>query len=158
MRAVTRDGGLVVAVDPGLVTGLAVLHFPEMRFGSEQVEGRHAFYDTLNGVLGSGIPAELVCEKYVITQRSAQVSPQYDALYIIGHLDAVCHRLGIPFTLQTPAQAKSFASDDKLKRAGWYRATPGGHANDAARHLLRYVVRTYPADARPLLYPTEEAT
>ena len=44
------------------------------------------------------------------------------------------------FVRQTPAQAKSFGTDDKLRRLGWYTPTPGGHANDAARHLLAFAV------------------
>lgn len=151
------DGGpLIIAVDPGLVTGMAVFHVPTGALQATECEGRHHFYEVLNQAIGSGYPPEVVCESYVITARSAQVSAQYDALYIIGHLDAVCHRLGIPLTLQSPGQAKSFSSDSKLKRLGWWNPTPGGHANDALRHLLRYIVRQHPAVGKSLLAAIRE--
>jgi len=37
---------------------------------------------------------------------------------------------------QSPAEAKSFATNDKLRTAGFWTPTTGGHSNDAARHLL----------------------
>ena len=38
--------------------------------------------------------------------------------------------------------AKSFATDAKLKALDWYERTKDGHANDAARHLVVYLVKS----------------
>lgn len=135
-----EEGIVTVAIDPGLVTGIAVYHWPKGHFASEQVEGRFDLYKRLNMMMESGFQMEFVAERFTITAQTAQKSPQYDALYIIGHVEAVCYASGIPFALQTPTQAKAFSTDEKLKRLGWYKPTIGGHANDAARHMLRWLV------------------
>lgn len=136
----TEEGIVTVALDPGLTSGLAVYHWPKGHFASEQVEGRFDLYKRLNTMMASGFQMEFVLERFTINSQTFAKSPQYDALYIIGHVEAVCYASGIPFALQTPTQAKAFSTDDKLKKLGWYKPTPGGHANDAARHLLRWLV------------------
>lgn len=135
---------VLVAVDPGGTTGVAMyrsggLPRYEHNFTSGQVEGRAEFMDTFDEMVEMGVPLIVVCESYTITGATAQKSQQYDALYLIGALEHVCRKLGFPFELQTPAQAKSFSTDEKLQAIGWY--APGqGHANDAARHALRFAV------------------
>jgi len=57
----------------------------------------------------------------------------------IGAMRLIADHGGVQFVRQTPAQAKSFATDDKLRKLGWFSPTPGGHANDATRHLLVYL-------------------
>lgn len=135
---------VLVAVDPGLTTGVAMFRHGglpnfEHNFTSGQVEGRGEFMDTFDEMVEMGVPLAVVCESYTITGATAQKSQQVDALYIIGALEYVCRKLGFPFELQSPAQAKSFATDEKLQAIGWY-APGNGHANDAARHALRAVV------------------
>lgn len=149
---------VILAFDPGLVTGWAALDPDSGGFTSGQTEGRHAFYRQIEAGLASGCTFELIGEKYTITARTAQLTAQYDALYIIGAIDYLCEKTGIPLTLQTPAQAKGFATDTKLKAVEWYTPTKGGHANDAARHLLTYVAsRKQLLAGKPLLNKIVEA-
>lgn len=126
----------ILAVDPGGTTGWAYWKDGEFTSGEES--------DWLYWLCEGGSPFEdivhhLVIEKYTITAKTAKLSQQTDALRCTGALE--CHAWA--FTQvhwQTPAEAKSFSTDFKLKRIGWYR--PGkGHANDAARHLLLLCVR-----------------
>ena len=128
----------VLAVDPGLTTGWATWHYGEPGYFT-QTEGQMEFLDQAVQILDIYQP-EVVCEAYIITGETAKKSRQYEPLEIIGALRWECHRRGLPFKLQTPAQAKGFATDDKLKALGWYNASKGGHSNDAARHLLTYMV------------------
>ena len=54
---------------------------------------------------------------------------QADAHWAIGintTLAFWCQKHGVPLTQQTPATAKSFATDAKLRRIGWYKPTKGG--------------------------------
>ena len=82
----------------------------------------------------------IVCEDFRITMQTAKKSAQPDALKIIGALDYLAFRDGAKFVLQTPADAKRFATDDRLRKAGLW--TPGRrHANDAARHLFLYLCK-----------------
>lgn len=135
---------VIVGVDPGGHTGIAtyrsggLVNTPGTEFASTEIDGRFAFYDLFDTVVGLGVPLVVVCESYIITGATAAKSQQLDALYIIGALERQCRKLGHPFHLQPPS-AKAFAPDDKLKALGWY--TPGkGHSNDAARHLLKFAV------------------
>jgi len=144
----------IIAIDPGAVTGWA--EFREGRpLRTLEIAGRHSVYEEfIWGTEESWYirgDTEVVCEDYIISARTVKVTPQKDPLYIIGWLEGECHRCNIPFTLQTPSQAKSFATDDKLKYLGWYTPTKDGHANDASRHLLTYLVNKYPKVGRDLL-------
>jgi len=81
----------------------------------------------------------VVCESFI--PRPGAHSWQPDALYTIGALKYLCERENVEFALQSPANAKKFSTDAKLKRIGWYIRTPDGHTNDALRHLLLAAVK-----------------
>jgi len=133
---------MTLAIDPGLVTGWAL--YPG--FISGQVEGRFAFYNWFEGIPA---PDRVVCEDFLISERTIKASRQADPHRIIGYLEGVCYERGIEFYLQTPAQAKSFASDDKLRAVDWFFPSKGGHQNDAARHLLTWLVK-HPTEGKAL--------
>lgn len=142
----------VLAVDPGGTTGWASLD-PTGNFQSGEVR------DWLNWCshvwrLLSTEEYTVVVERYTVTTETAKKTRQYDALEIIGVLRWLCHLTGSPFVMQTPSQAKSFGTDRKLHRIGWF-LRGRGHANDAARHLLCYAVTHGLVDARQFL---EEGT
>lgn len=81
-------------------------------------------------------PGILVCEDFV--PRGQALTWQPASLHIIGYLMGEADFYGWEFRLQTPAQAKGFATNEKLKRAAWW--VPGqDHARDALRHLLTYL-------------------
>lgn len=142
----------VLAVDPGGVTGLA-LWDPQMfaphhgpngyePFGSWQVEGYEGAVRSLWDEVTCA-PDALVCEGFVIRSNTHKLDSGAfsHTTDLIGACRYLAHEHGVPFYRQTPAEAKAFASDEKLRRLGWYNATPGGHANDAARHLLTFLVK-----------------
>lgn len=136
---------LIVAVDPGLTTGIAVWN--DGRFHSEEND------DPMMTLLGLDFAIEkadhIVCENFVPRPR---VTWQPDALHIIGTLRYLCWRAQVPFHLpkQGGNTAKSYATDERLKKAGFY--VPGkGHANDAARHLLKFLVRQNLISAEDIL-------
>ncbi len=82
----------------------------------------------------------VVCEDYIITPQTLKKTRQLYSLHLIGFFKYLCRIMDIPFILQTPAEAKSFSTNDKLKALGWYFPTPDGHQNDAIRHLMLYLV------------------
>lgn len=155
MLKATNDRHIVFAYDPGLVTGWACYEPATQAFVSGQVPGRHDFYRQFEQSIAYGGTIEVVGEKFVITGRTATLTAQYDALYINGTVDYLAEKLGFPFELQTPREAKAFATDTKLKALGWYKPTKGGHANDATRHLLTYISNK--AAGRPELLKIVEA-
>lgn len=78
----------------------------------------------------------VVCEAFKITQRTAQLSAQHWSLEIIGALRWMCHSAGVEFVLQTPAEAKSFVPDQRLRDLGMWTPGKEDHARDATRHLV----------------------
>jgi hypothetical protein len=126
---------MIIAVDPGGRTGMAT--WPNFS-SAEVAEPMEVVRIVEDAMAPEGAVDAVVCENF---RPRPRVTWQPDALHIIGGLRYVCWRHGVPLVLQEPAQAKTFATDDRLKAAGFY--VPGmGHANDAARHLLRYLVRS----------------
>jgi hypothetical protein len=125
----------VLAVDPGGNTGIA--------WYDSEGEEHEAF------ILPFGADQDwiadniwladfVVCEDFIIsagTLRKGQDGSKM-ALETIGVLRYLARVHGKAFTLQAPADARTFDQDwSKLKKLGWY--TPGpDHARSASRHLL----------------------
>lgn len=142
----TFEGTRIIAVDPGGTTGLAFWSHPDCQtpFKDEPRERQHK--DQMLEDIGGwsqrlGGSLTVVCEKYTITSRTAKLSQQTDALKIIGVLEYFQHLYGIRVVMQTPADAKRFSTDARLKAADLWHPTKGGHANDACRHLFMYMVK-----------------
>ncbi len=130
----TRSPLRVLAVDPGGTTGMAWWGY---RPAGESVSfteepDRFHLYDRVRVAR----PDVIICENFV--PRSGALTFQPEALRIIGYLEGWAQENGVEFVLQTPAQAKSFATQAKLKAVGWWPKGLG-HAQDAARHLLVYL-------------------
>ena len=145
----------VVAVDPGGTTGLA-LWSPALGLSMRELSPADQAVDWLADVLGSGNPKRsVVVERYIITPATAKMSQQHDALEIIGAVKFLVRKYGHTLTMQTPAEAKKFSTDTKLKNVGWYQ--PGlPHARDASRHALLYLAKQGIIDLHTLLGGTIE--
>jgi len=132
---------MILAVDPGKATGVAVYGSGE--FKSQVIQGGLiGFVDWFDDMQfpHCGLSA-VVCEKFTIGAMQTRTTSQYDALYINGYLMGAVHlvRWHCKFIQQPVTSAKTFATNDKLKKLGWYDPRDGGHAVDAARHLLTYL-------------------
>lgn len=126
----------ILAVDPGLATG-AARWTDERGFNSEIWE-----YPDVMDRLENAVPFFdlVVCESFVVTQRTLKLSRQYHALELIGLIRFLCRRHHVELQLQSPSDAKAFVKNDRLRALDWYK--PGaGHDNDAARHLLLGIAR-----------------
>lgn len=136
----------VMAVDPGNVTGVAIHTFPG------KTMPRTYEVDPLDApaLVEIHTPSVVVCESFV--PRPGAKTWQPEALYTIGAVRYVAQAiLHAAFVLQTPADAKRFSTNDKLKKLSWRAPSKGGHADDALRHLLLYAVRAGLIDAEDLL-------
>ena len=145
MRTVRADTHITLAVDPGGITGVAWAAGDDPLvqgavISGEVPGGRFGFYDWFEAFVERGYPLRaVVCEDFIVTAKTARLTQQPDAMRIIGYLEAWTRRHGVPFVLQTPSTAKTFATNTKLRHFGWYQPTSGGHNNDAVRHLLTYL-------------------
>lgn len=150
---------IVIALDPGLNTGMAVLQarsdgseaFTALEFGGD-------WQQLLDGMVNEVLPrlqtlnARLVGESYTVTAETLRKSRQSFSLELLGMARGFCALANATFIdPQSPADAKKFSTDAKLKRIGWWTPTKEGHANDAVRHLLLYGVRAGLIDPRRLL-------
>lgn len=124
---------LVGAIDPGLATGFAVYDSNTGWFASWEQEGMPDFTQ-LAGC------AVLLCEKFDVNAKTAKLTRQDEAQLYTGMAQQFCLLQGIEFHY-SPRSAKKFSKDDKLKALYWYMRTKDGHANDAARHLLVYLLK-----------------
>lgn len=138
----------IIAIDPGKKTGWA--HYYEGVFESGQAE-LWVVMAWLHKLLESGVRFTLVCEDFIINAATHTKSRQTDPLDGIGVVKWFAHHYELTLVMQTPVSAKKFSTDDKLKTLGWYYPTTGGHANDAARHLLVYMADNKLIDLKQLI-------
>ena len=133
---------LYIAIDPGGTTGVAWVMWVSgaWMFGSETEAWLR---DTINMTERD---TTVIIERWDVRANTHTLTNQDDPRYIIGWVDGFCHvQPHVTYVEQTPAQAKRFGDDLKLKRMGWY-VKGEDHARDAARHLLTYLAKD-PGDA-----------
>lgn len=130
------DVKAVLALDPGKTTGWAqfILDGQSYQCGQTTFTETCAMIEEQTG--GWGDRLLLVSESFIINMATVKNTQAPWSLELIGvaryFAMTRCHR---DLALQMPSSAKGFASDDRLRKLGWY--VPGqGHAMDAARHLI----------------------
>jgi hypothetical protein len=141
-----NDSYAIIGVDPGTMTGI----FVYQRCDSPCCEGVRITplqvpADNVWGKLRQGgIKFDKHCwdqrryyavERFIITSKTAKLTQNTDALEVTGMVRAASHiTQGNGLVRYAKANLK-FASDDMLRKVGWY--TPAmGHANDAARQAF----------------------
>lgn len=137
---------IVSAFDPGKVTGFATYDTETQELRAGEGEPWSVLLSTLDGLTAArdrGVERRVVCEDYVITVSTLKKSRGDSwSLKQIGALELIARLTSSDFTLQTPSEAKSFVTDAKLRAVGWFVSTPGGHRNDACRHLVLHLVKS----------------
>lgn len=136
------DPTFIVWLDPGKMTGLAWYDIDADRFGSGQYDA-HELVDVLDSLTSAHYPRIAIgWELYNQTPRS-----KGDAKYSLGEIakvQALCEEERIPVLKGQPSSARSPRSTVVfLRRLGWYAAGKE-HANDAACHLFRWLIKQRP--------------
>lgn len=136
-----RDGPPVFSFDPGKLTGYAYL------FGDHVVVGEADCDDALvlarDAINSISVKPIIVCESFIVNAETAKKTQAPWSLESIGVLRFLARRHDLQFILQPPVEAKTFSTNTRLKHAGWYKSTPGGHTNDAIRHLYLHLTKTH---------------
>jgi hypothetical protein len=148
LKGLPLEQRVIIAVDPGKMTGWAHLRLGMFNSGQMPLSDYLVWFDQ---VLEEGLQPTVVCEDFIYTTETAKKTRQTWSTEGIGVLRFLTAKYGFGFHVQTPADAKRFSTNAKLKAMEWYRPSKGGHANDAARHLLLYCVKNKLIDPRPLL-------
>jgi len=141
---------LVLAVDPGKASGIALFAFidgqdPELMWSGEYQQDEYArpIREALADAMMRSIPLEIVCERFTINAQTVKNSQAPYSLEQIGILKQCIMDMGMPaddIYFQSPADAKAMFTNEKLKKLGYWHKGGEGHALDAIRHgLLRLV-------------------
>lgn len=146
----------IIAVDPGKATGVAYF---EHNVGSEPVLLQTAevqplefaplireLYDDAcaRSVLKPDNGIIFVCERFVINAQTVRNSQAPFSLEQIGVLKQILRDAGIPeesIIWQSPADSKAMFPNEALKKVGYWHKGGEGHAQDALRHALLYLVK-----------------
>lgn len=144
----------LIGVDPGLATGLCVIDISDMDNPTplESFELTNSeFYDKMDELIERyGNNLEIVVENYIVTEATAKKTPQPYSLQLKGVCLYLGHKHGINVTVQDPSR-KSFATNDKLRKVGFWVKNSNGHDNDAYRHAMVWIVDHYPKWTKNLL-------
>lgn len=141
-----KDVILVVGVDPGKATGIAVWDRQQSKFLQREEMGPEDTADWIHD-LAVCWPAGtilFVVERFIITSGTAKVGREEEhwSMELIGWTRHTARRSGHHLLLQSAADGKKFAKDASLRAAGtWVKGK--GHANDATRHVHLALAATY---------------
>lgn len=151
---------ILFAVDPGLMTGLAVLDVSDLDDPKplEDYElGVEDFFDKMAELFPKYHTdhIHIVCEDFIITVETAKKTPQPYSLWLIGVLQYMAYRFDASFEFQKPAD-KAFIpntkeGNTKLRKVGFWTKGGEGHQHDAYRHAAIWVVNKNPNWAKNLL-------
>lgn len=150
----------IAAFDPGGTTGVAtaqwkpvhhydeLIHLGQIKFHQFQL-GPHLHHAELWNLLHINGYSQIVWESFEFRQwllkdkETGEPIPKMKIELIsreyIGVLELFCSLTGTPAHHRTASSAKRFIDNEKIEQVGLW--LPGmGHAMDATRHLLRYIV------------------
>jgi len=127
---------MIVAIDPGVTTGVA--WWVADKFYADQFD-EHDFYRWID--LHAAEITHCQIEMFVINAATVRKTVVYDSLYLIGYLRYKSFQTNFPIGFTKPADVMASFPDTALRKAGWF--TKGKqHANDAARHLAYFCVKS----------------
>lgn len=141
----------VLAVDPGKISGVVLLEWdgtdkvPEQKLSVEVSDQN--FYTIIESAMTGWKNYEsfaVVCERFTITAQTVRNSQAPYSLEQIGVLKHTCRMRGYKdeeIKFQAPVDAKSMFSNEKIKKVGVWHKGGEGHALDATRHALLYLVK-----------------
>lgn len=139
---------VLIGIDPGKMTGITVLDYtiPEdisIIYQDElDVVGFMTYIRDIPQLF-SGDRVSIIYESFIITTETGKKTQQHFSLELIGVIKYLCWVNGYSMESSKPSD-KAFGTNDKLRRSGLWYVGGEGHANDSARHALRWLVRKFP--------------
>lgn len=131
----------LLSIDPGLATGVCLIDLsdPEnpVKIWSKEVD-INQFMDGIEELV-SNKETHVVIEAFKITVETGKLSEAPWSLELIGIVRYLCYLNGKELDLQLPSQ-KPFADNDKLHAVDFWHVGGEGHANDALRHAMVWIV------------------
>ena len=140
-----ENHSVVVWVDPGKMTGVASWDHLTGTFTSLHVPDLAALGNWIEILLlvndnDPDFKLALGWERYIITPGNTRHGTAYWSLEAIGVLRYLALKYHITILPPQTSSMMGTSTDERLKMIGWFK--PGmPHANDAARHLMRYMLK-----------------
>lgn len=131
----------LLAIDPGLATGACLIDLidPEDPKALWSVEASTSeFYDQIAQLVAHP-ETHVVIEDFKITVETGKLTEAPWSLNLIGIVQYLCYLNGKVLDFQLPSQ-KPFADNDKLRAVDFWHVGGEGHANDALRHAMIWIV------------------
>lgn len=132
---------LILGIDPGKTTGLAVWpatepsdEFPHGEVISSEVADHVEVFTAILKLLNGRKPDIIACEKFTAAPGATKLTHQPHAPWVIGVIGDTAKKFGSTLVFQSPGPAKRLAPNKLLRRLGWYE--DGDHRDDAKRHIL----------------------
>jgi len=146
----------IIAFDPGGTTGIAMVTLmdnPEPEFGFDRPEPftpqflveqlgpmeHHVELEDFLAKYSEGVDRYFIVYESFEFRNTSRAGTRLDSKEYIGTIKTWAKRRGYPLFSQTPAQGKSFVSDQVLKDLNLY-SKAFRHANDGMRHLIYFAV------------------
>jgi hypothetical protein len=131
----------LLAIDPGLMTGMCLIDLkdPDNPVVVWSVEATTTeFYDKIAEYVAHP-EIHVVMEDFKITVETGKLTEAPWSLNLIGVVQYLCYLNSKVLDFQLPSQ-KPFADNDKLRAVDFWHVGGAGHANDALRHAMIWIV------------------
>lgn len=128
-----------MGVDPGKVTGVAMIHYSSSSdifdtFYAFELPAMKAAKEIDCLIADNYESGHLECEAYTVNSNTVKHARQYDALEMIGVCRFLTMSNGWDFHLQSPGSRK-IVTVEALDRLGWHKPSKDKHMEDAAKHM-----------------------
>lgn len=137
----------ILCIDPGKLTGMCLFSFDsketvELLWTKECNEYESDFL--IENIAMQYQPhIEIVNEKFTVTERTAKLPDAPWSLEKTGVAKYIANKYQLRYFQQTPSAAKDFTSDKQLHAMKLWHVGGKGHANDALRHGILHLAKTY---------------
>lgn len=131
---------ILVGVDPGNVTGIAVWWDPDFYDPTDkpvidvaEVEDSTKVAAVIRQMLDGERPNLILVERF---KQNARKTHQPAASEVTGAVRSLGDELHVRVVYQSPSPAKKLGTTELLKRLGWWTPSRDDHGNSACRHVL----------------------
>jgi hypothetical protein len=141
---------ILVGIDPGNVTGVAVWWDPDFYDSTEhgrdvdvaEVEDSTKVAAVICRMLDGQRPNLILMERFT---QNARKTHQPAAGEVTGAVRSLAEELHVRCVYQSPSPAKKIGTTELLKRLNWWTPSRDDHGNSACRHILLGMATFQPA-------------
>lgn len=137
------DKRYLLAIDPGLMTGMCIIDITDIenpvKFWSAEWT-MDDFFGGIANVMQETAIVEVVIEDFRITDATGDLSEAPWSLKLIGVTEYLGFCYGKSVVKQQPVE-KAFPTNERLRMVDFWHVGGAGHANDALRHAMVWIVK-----------------